>query len=81
VNAPRSWPNNSLSSSSEVNAVQLTGANGAPARGLQPWTARAATSLPVPLSPSRSTVVLVVAALRARPTTDRIAALGPSTSW
>jgi len=33
VKAPRPWPKSSDSSSDSVSAVQLTGTNGAPARG------------------------------------------------
>src|SRR5467141_1813621 len=41
VNAPFSWPNSSLSTSSRENAAQLTGMNGPLARGLRLWIARA----------------------------------------
>ena len=51
VNAPRAWPNSSDSSSDSVSAVQLTGTNGACARGEWVWIARATSSLPVPDSP------------------------------
>ena len=64
VKAPRAWPNSSDSSSDSVSAVQLTGTNGAPARGECVWMARATSSLPVPDSPSTSTVA-VDAATRA----------------
>ena len=39
-------------------ATQLTGMNGPAARGLWWWIARATSSLPVPLSPVMSTLVL-----------------------
>ena len=64
VKAPRAWPNSSDSSSDSVSAVQLTGTNGALARGECVWMARATSSLPVPDSPSTSTVA-VDAATRA----------------
>ena len=51
VKAPRSWPNSSLSISSEGMAAQLTSTNGAPARLLLAWSQRATSSLPVPFSP------------------------------
>ena len=79
VNAPFSWPNNSLARRSGVRATQLTATKGCSARGLHWWIARAITSLPVPLSPSMSTVVLVVATVRARRTASCIAALVPCT--
>jgi hypothetical protein len=37
-------------------AAQFTGTKGAPVRGERSWRRRAASSLPVPLSPRRSTV-------------------------
>jgi hypothetical protein len=40
-------------------AAQLIATNALPARGLSECTARASTSLPVPLSPSSSTVAMV----------------------
>jgi hypothetical protein len=64
VKAPFSWPKSSLSRSSGDSAAQLTATKGPLPRVLQPWTARAATSLPEPLSPSSSTVELVAATLR-----------------
>ena len=64
VNAPFSWPNSSLSSSDSVSAAQLTATNGREARGLFWCTARAASSLPVPVSPVMSTVESRGATLR-----------------
>ena len=61
VNAPRSWPNISDSSSSGGIAPQLTAMNGWFARRLCAWMKRAISSLPVPLSPMISTVESVVA--------------------
>ena len=59
VNAPRSWPNSSLSSSVSGNAAQFTAMNGSSARWLRRWIARAASSLPTPVSPVISTVAFV----------------------
>ena len=56
VKAPRTCPNSSLSSSSPGSAPQLTATNGPLRRGERAWIAWATTSLPVPLSPVRSTV-------------------------
>ena len=56
VKAPRTWPKSSVSSSSPGSAAQLTTMKGPLRRGEWPWIARATTSLPVPLSPVRSTV-------------------------
>ena len=55
VNAPRSWPNSSLSIRSSAIAAQLTGTNGRLLRLLWAWSARDTSSLPVPLSPTIST--------------------------
>jgi hypothetical protein len=49
--APASWPKSSLSISSAGSAAQLIRTNGASLRGLARCSARAATSLPVPVSP------------------------------
>ena len=64
VKAPFSWPNSSLSSSASGIAPQLIGTKGPSARALSRWIARAASSLPVPLSPSTSTGASTVATLR-----------------
>jgi len=66
VNAPRSWPNISDSSSSAGIAPQLTGMKGRSARGLAAWMARATSSLPVPLSPMMRMVASVTATFRTR---------------
>ena len=58
VNAPFSWPNSSLSSSSLGIAAQLISTNGRSCRALMRWMRFAKYSLPVPLSPSISTVVV-----------------------
>ena len=62
VNAPFSWPKSSVSSRFSGIAAQLIATNGPSARGLSTCSARANSSLPVPLSPSRSTVASVAAA-------------------
>ena len=56
VKAPRAWPNSSLSSSASGMAAQLSATKGPSLRRLRAWSARATTSLPVPLSPVMSTV-------------------------
>ena len=55
VNAPRVWPNNSLSTRFSGMAPQSTATKGCCARELLLWMARAINSLPVPLRPSRRT--------------------------
>ena len=62
VNAPFSWPNSSASRIDSGIAAQLTATNGPFARALFSWSARASSSLPVPLSPSSSTVASLGAA-------------------
>ena len=62
VNAPRTWPNSSLSMRFSGMAPQSTGTNGPAARRERPCTARAATSLPVPVSPWMRSVVSAGAA-------------------
>ena len=59
VNAPRSCPNSSLSIRSRGMAAMLRATNGRARRGLKSCSARATSSLPVPDSPSTSTVRLV----------------------
>jgi hypothetical protein len=80
VNAPSSWPNNSLSSRFSGTAAQFTAMKGLSARALALWMAWANSSFPVPLSPVISTVKSVRAkrcpASRAR----RKAALSPCRS-
>ena len=56
MNAPRTWPKSSLSSSSAGSAAAFTATNGPFRRGEWAWMMRAITSLPVPLSPVTSTV-------------------------
>ena len=52
VNEPLTCPNSSLSSRLSVRAPQLTRMYGPVDRGLRSWTARATSSLPVPVSPT-----------------------------
>ena len=59
VKAPRSWPKSSLSISDPGSAPQSTTTKLRLRRGLRWWIARATSSLPVPVSPRRSTAVLV----------------------
>ena len=61
VNAPRSWPKSSDSSSWSGSAAQLMAMNGPWLRREAWWMKRATTSLPVPDSPVSSTVVSVCA--------------------
>ena len=84
VNAPFSWPNSSASRIDSGIAAQLTATNGPFARAELSWSARASSSLPVPLSPSSSTVASLGAACiddvhraapRERRADDRAAAL------
>ncbi len=56
VKAPRSWPKTSLSNSVSARLAQSTTTSGPAARGLASCTARATSSLPVPDSPSSSTL-------------------------
>jgi len=80
VKAPFSWPNSSLSSRPSGMPAQLMATNGLSARRLWEWMLRATSSLPVPLSPRISTVESVGAILRTRPSTERMAADGATTS-
>jgi two-component system, NarL family, invasion response regulator UvrY len=59
VKAPRSWPKSSDSNSVSGIAAQFTLMNGASRRRLARCTARANSSLPVPESPSSSTLAAV----------------------
>ena len=56
VKAPRSWPNSSLSSSDSASAAQFSRTKGAAARSEALCSAAAMSSLPVPLSPTMSTL-------------------------
>ena len=57
VNAPRAYPNSSASISVSGMAAQLTTAKGRPLRGLRSCSARATSSLPLPVGPVSRTVV------------------------
>ena len=80
VNAPFSWPNSSLSISVPATAPQSTTMNGAPLRGDSWCSVRAIMSLPVPVSPSISTVASVGAIRSIRPKISRIAGDLPTIS-
>ena len=56
VKAPLTWPNSSDSIRSFGSAAQLILTSGPSTRGLWACTALAASSLPVPLSPTMSTL-------------------------
>jgi len=58
VNAPRTCPKSSDSMMVSVRVLQSMGTKGLACRSLSSWTARARSSLPVPLSPRMSTVAL-----------------------
>ena len=80
VNAPRTWPNSADSISVGATAPQSNTTYGRPARGETSWIARASTSLPVPVSPSRSTAAFDAAAFRAAANSRRIATERPTAS-
>ena len=77
VNAPLTWPNSSDSSSVSGIAAQLTLTNGMSRCALRWCTARATSSLPVPVSPVISTVLRVAATSSMRPITSAMARLRP----
>ncbi len=77
MKAPRTWPNSSLSISVTGMAPQSTTTNGPLDRPLSSWMAWARSSLPVPVSPSSSTVPSAGANRSMRVKTRRIAALTP----
>ena len=68
VNAPRAWPNSSLSSRCSGSAAQFTATNDRSARGPLVWIASATSSFPVPVSPEISTdeVASAICAMSAR---------------
>jgi hypothetical protein len=78
VKEPRSWPKSSLSRSVSGIAAQLIATNARPRREESSWIARAKSSLPVPLSPSRSTVASVAATRSTSARTVRIAGDSPT---
>ncbi len=61
VNAPRSCPKSSLSTSGPGSVVQSTVTKGPSARAEFTWMARAKSVLPVPVSPRSNTVASVCA--------------------
>ena len=77
MNAPRMWPNSSLSRMCSLRAAQLSGTNGRFLRGLFWWIALATSSLPVPVSPWISTVASVGAIRCSRSMTSCICGLLP----
>ncbi len=78
VNAPFTWPKSSDSISVSGIAPQFTATNACSARGDSSCSARAASSLPVPDSPTSSTLVRAGAILRSMSNTRCIAADLPS---
>jgi hypothetical protein len=78
VNAPRSWPKSSLSTSCAGSVVQSTVTNGFAWRAELTWIARAKRPFPVPVSPRSSTVASVCAARLTRSYTARSGALRPT---
>ncbi len=62
VNAPRTWPNSSLSTSDAGTAAAFTATNGPFFRGPFWCSAWATSSLPVPVSPRIRTVLSTGAA-------------------
>ncbi len=79
VNAPFSWPKNSFSKSVSETEAGCTATKG-PLPPPFRWMKLAMTSLPTPVSPSRSTGASVAATTRARSRQCRNAALRPHTS-
>ena len=80
VNAPFSWPNSSASSRLGASAEQSNATNGPSARGPTRWIVRASSSLPVPLSPTISTVASDAATRSIIASSCRISADSPITS-
>ena len=80
VNAPFTYPNNSLSNILGDSAAQLIATNGARERELQLWMLCANSSFPVPVSPTISTVPSALAILFAHSIVCRIALLEPRIS-
>src|SRR5262249_24725252 len=74
---PFSWPNNSDSTKVSVRAAQLTLQRGPSLRGLPSWTACADNSLPEPVSPRISTLVVVPATREISLRSASIAGLAP----
>ena len=77
VNAPRACPNSSPSISELASAAQSTITNGPAARADASWIARAASSLPVPVSPRISTGASLCATRAICANSSRIGVLAP----
>ena len=77
VNAPRTWPNSSDSSSVSGRAPQLRATKGRSRRSELKWIARATSSLPVPDSPVMRIVLLVGAIVSTRSNTACMGLLRP----
>ena len=71
VNAPRAWPNSSDSRRDSGSAPQFCATKRAARRGPLSWSSRAKSSLPVPVSPSNSTLVSAVTTFFASSTARR----------
>ena len=80
VKLPFSCPKSSLSMSPSGMAPQLMATKGWSLRSLRAWMLRATTSLPVPLSPVTSTVVLVGASFSTSCRTSRMGGESPRIS-
>ena len=78
VNAPFSWPNSSDSSRFSCSAAQFTLTKLRDVRSELWWIAPAISSLPVPVSPRISTVVLLFATFLTMSSTLCSAALEPT---
>ena len=81
VNAPRTCPNNSLSNKVSTTAEQLTVTNRLIRLGPARCSARAASSLPVPVSPEMSAVLTWGARRRINPNSSCITGLRPIIPW
>ena len=81
VNAPFTWPNSSDAANSGVSTAQLIARNGPEARPLSSWIARAASSLPVPVSPRRSTDASVAATRSSSAYSSRISGATVTMPW
>ena len=81
VNAPFSWPNNSLSINSEGIAAQLTSTNGPSARPDPLWICLATSSLPDPLAPVTNTRASVGATVSTMDRISRMPSESPTIAW
>ena len=77
MNAPRTWPKSSASSSVSGIALQLSATKRCCRRGLVRWIARATISLPVPVSPLIRIVVVVGATVSINWKSARMRGLRP----